>query len=151
MVYQWVVNPSINLTISDIIGYTDFEIFPPDTARELYAIKKRVLESGEGFAGECSIQFGGKPYPTQLYIRPFRNERDEITGLIGAAIDVHNFIHQKRRETLNEQRYRRLFDAMHEEVCCFSPVHASGRTVCDFCITDLNRLQFIGLNGRKRI
>lgn len=28
MVYQWVVNPSINLSTSDIIGYTDYEIFP---------------------------------------------------------------------------------------------------------------------------
>ncbi len=150
MVYQWVVNPSINLSISDIIGYTDYEIFPPDTARELYAIKKRVLESGEGFAGECSIQFGGKPYPTQLYIRPFRNERDEITGLIGAAIDVHNFIHQKRRETLNEQRYRRLFDAMHEGYVVFSPVHASDGTVCDFCITDLNQFAVHRIKWQKK-
>ncbi len=150
MVYQWVVNPSINLNIPDIIGYTDFEIFPHDSARELYSIKKRVLESGEGFSGEISLTFGGKLYPTQIYIRPFRNELGEITGLTGAAIDIHNVLHQKRRYTLNEQRYRRLFDAIQEGYVVFSPVHASDGSVCDFSITDLNRFALQRINRLKK-
>ncbi len=150
MVYQWIVNPSINLNISDIVGFTDYDIFPSDTAFELYTIKKRVIETGEEFTGECSIRFGGKTYPTQIYLRPFRNEYGGIAGLIGAAIDIRNIVHQKRRYTLNEQRYRRLFDAMQEGYVVFSPVRSSFGQLCDFCISDLNRFAVKKANRPKK-
>jgi len=150
LVYQWVVNPSINLNQADIIGLSDDAIFPPETARRLYAIKRAVIKTGEGFSGECLIQFGGKSYPFHLYIRPFRNDQGEIEGLIGAAIDIQDILHQKRTLAISEQRSRTLFDAMQEGIMVFSPLYGSDGRMYDFSLVDLNQYAVQRINRPKR-
>lgn len=150
LVYTWVENSSMGLTDSDIIGYTDHEIFPKETADELHKLKSEVLAFGKPCNKEVEVHLGGKMCPIHLFLRPYRNVSGEITGLIGAAIEMQDMLHQKRRSTLTEIRYRKLFDAIHEGYIVFSSVMSKNGEICDFCITDLNHYAVRRINRSKK-
>lgn len=147
--YTWIVNSSIGLTESDVIGCTDKQIFPPETETELTRIKRQVLEAQKPVKRSIDVVFGGKIFPTQIYLQPDFDPRGQVTGLTGVAINMQDILHVKRSYAMNEEKYRRLFDAMDEGYIVFSPVRSEAGEIVDFQISDLNRFAIRCLKRRK--
>ena len=84
--YTWVSSPHPEFNDSDVLGKTDIEVANNDSTKELFALKKEVLNSGVG--AEKLITFplstGDKTY--RITAEPLRNLKEEIIGVTTAAI-----------------------------------------------------------------
>ena len=89
--YTWVHNPAFNQSDQEIIGNTDFELFPDEGATRLTQLKRRVLETGIGTREEVPIFTDGQQYCFDLTIEPLHNPNHEIIGITCAAVDISDY------------------------------------------------------------
>lgn len=85
--YTWVANLPPPLTPEDFLGKRDEEVWPLATAREIVALKTRVLAEGQTVQGSIRIPVGGQERRFDVVYEPVR-EGARITGLTGVAVDV---------------------------------------------------------------
>jgi PAS domain S-box-containing protein len=85
--YTWVYNPPMGLDAADLIGRTDAEVFAPETARRLQAIKREALESGEPRREEVRIVRGATSTWLDLRAEPVTPTVGQ-RRLIAVATDV---------------------------------------------------------------
>lgn len=85
-------NPSVAHVMGrphdEIVGRYDTELFPPETARALIENDRRVIDLGQPHTFEESTIVDGVPRIYSSTKAPLRNERGEITGLLGISRDV---------------------------------------------------------------
>ncbi len=81
-----------------VLGKTDFDLFPPETAKRLVALKRKVLETGEELRQRLWVTSGGQKLFIELYLEPLRDCDNEITGIGIATVDLTEF------ETKNENK-----------------------------------------------
>jgi PAS domain S-box-containing protein len=95
--HTWASATLGEVSAQDVVGRTDEEIFPPETARRLIEFKSGILESGEAQRGEFRIvDADGEERWLHLRVEPQRNDQGEIVGLLGAGVDVTE---RRQRET----------------------------------------------------
>ncbi|OWJ66731.1 PAS domain-containing protein [Inquilinus limosus] len=86
------VNPAVETVMAragiEIIGRSDAEIFPPETARALVENDRRVLEGGEALTTEETAVVAGTARTYSSAKVPLRDERGVIIGLIGTSRDL---------------------------------------------------------------
>lgn len=73
---------------NDIIGKSDYEIFPDDQAESLVSLKKQVLFSGIEARQTLSFYAQNKRRDFDIRVQPMLNEEGESIGLTMAANDV---------------------------------------------------------------
>jgi PAS domain S-box-containing protein len=81
-------NSMLGRSAEDILGCTDTEILPSDSAAAMMAVKREVLATGEAKRAEIPLEDARGIRWHDLHIEPLRNEADEIIGLICASVDV---------------------------------------------------------------
>ena len=64
--YTWLHNPHPAFRPEDVIGRRDEDLLPPEQAAPLTAIKRRVLNSGTGEAGEIAVEVSGSQHVYNL-------------------------------------------------------------------------------------
>lgn len=113
--YTWIYNPHPFFKTADVIGKTDEELLPAEDAAPLTAIKRKVLESGEGARKKVRTTIDGYAYYYDLSIEPVYGEDQEIIGLRGSSVDV---TYQKQMEDnlrrVNEELEQRVHDRTRE-------------------------------------
>jgi PAS domain S-box-containing protein len=86
----------LGLSIDEIIGKTDFDLFPADVARHVTQdIDSRVIENGETIRVEDTKPVGGKMLTFNMIEVPVRDVTGKVVGLCGIARDITE---QKRAE-----------------------------------------------------
>ena len=88
LLYTSVSNPMFGRAIEDILGHTDDELLPPDSAAAIIALKREALASGQAKRAEVALQDGSGLRWNDLHIEPLRSEEGEIVGLTCASVDV---------------------------------------------------------------
>jgi PAS domain S-box-containing protein len=73
---------------ADVLGKTDTDLFPPDVAARLIALKRRVLETGTEVTEQMWVVSGNSQVFLDLYLEPIRNESGEIAGVGIATVDL---------------------------------------------------------------
>ena len=75
---------------ADIIGKTDFDLFPPELAQHFFEIEQKIIQSGETLIDmdESIVDASGAKKWRSTTKVPLRNEQDEIFGLIGISRDI---------------------------------------------------------------
>lgn len=86
--YTWIYNPTLGLTAEEIAGKLDSELFPPEDAQRLKAIKNRVLTTGVGTREETFTTINGEVRYFDLTVEPLFNQAREIVGITCAAMDI---------------------------------------------------------------
>ena len=98
----------------DLIGKTDFDLFPPDVARGFHDIEQKVIASGTPMIDmEVNrTDEAGAPKWLRTTKLPMRDDHGEIIGLIGVARDIT----ERKRAELAWKAERALFRAMIDQV-----------------------------------
>jgi len=96
--YVFYYNPTSPFAL---VGKTHEDMFPPDQAKLLDALKTRVLETGESAFQEMDLNIGGGERRHYLgAIEPLRDRFGKIVGVVGAATDITE--QQRTQQQLQE-------------------------------------------------
>lgn len=92
--YTWIFNPQLGYRAEEVIGRTDAELLPAEATAQVEAVKRAVLESGNGREEEIGFEREGKPHFFYLKVEPLTDEAGNLMGIIGASKDVtaHRFL-----------------------------------------------------------
>lgn len=72
----------------DIIGKTDFDLYPEATARVFRANDQRVLDSGTMHSIEEVVPVDGEPRSYMSHVFPVRDDRGEIEYICRISLDI---------------------------------------------------------------
>jgi len=99
--YTWAHSCQVGFEDEVLIGKTEFEFFTHETATMLTALYREVLDTGLGKRLDVRVQSLAAEGPQyfDLIVQPLRDLAGEVSGLIGAAIDI-----TRRIETEQELR-----------------------------------------------
>ncbi|HZP70533.1 MAG TPA: HWE histidine kinase domain-containing protein [Pseudolabrys sp.] len=86
--YTSISNAIFGRSVEQILGRTDADIYPHDSAVAMMAVKREVLSTGEAKRAEISLADDRGARWHDLHIEPLRNEGGEIMGLTCASVDV---------------------------------------------------------------
>jgi PAS domain S-box-containing protein len=116
--YTWVHNLPVARSEKSVIGKRDEELFPREEADRLTQLKSRVLMTGAGLRREVQITFGKETSVYDLTVEPVRNERGEVSGITGAAMDIteHKRL-EKEVLQISEMEQRRIGQDLHDGIC----------------------------------
>jgi PAS domain S-box-containing protein len=109
--YTFVVNPQLGLTLTDMIGNTDFDLADKETAEEITVIKQSVLTTGEPRHIETSMmsKSGELEYFTGTY-KPKFGHAGKINGLIGYFRNVTELVEAESEIRKSEEKFKLIFD-----------------------------------------
>jgi PAS domain S-box-containing protein len=83
--YRWGYSPIVPV---NVVGKTHEDLFSAEDAALLTALKRRVLESGEGVCEELVVHLGGERHNLRQAIEPIRDQEGKVVGVIGSATDI---------------------------------------------------------------
>jgi PAS domain S-box-containing protein len=86
--YTWVYNPQEGWSEEDYLGKTDGEIFDPETAARMTALKRPVLEIGRGARQEFALTARGRTHYCDVTVEPLRDAAGAVVGVNCACVDV---------------------------------------------------------------
>ena len=98
----------------DLIGKTDFDLFPPEVAQGFRDVEQKIVASGTPTIDmeEERVDEAGTPKWLRTTKLPMRDDRGEIIGLIGVARDIT----ERKRDEQAWKAERALFRAMIDQV-----------------------------------
>ncbi len=101
LIYTWVINATPLFTIDQIIGKSDFEVFPQTEARRLIGIKKELLRDGGSRVEEFQRKDENITRYFSLLLQAWKNDRGETVGIATYSKEISG---QKKAENeLKEQ------------------------------------------------
>jgi PAS domain S-box-containing protein len=100
--YIWIYHPTINYSIDQALGKRDDEIPLFDNPSELIALKKSVIDKGQGLRREISMSVSGEICHYILTIEPLYDPHNQLIGLRGSTVDVT----EQRRWQAQQTEYR---------------------------------------------
>jgi len=76
--------------MEDVIGMTDFDTYPPELAKEFWAIDRAVLDTGMPSINheEDGLDGAGNPVWTSSTKVPLRDGQGKVVGLVGIGRDI---------------------------------------------------------------
>jgi PAS domain S-box-containing protein len=99
-------------SMEDVIGKTDFDIYPPDLAANYWALDQTVIDTGTSIINreEPGLDSQGNPVWVLSSKVPLRDGQGNIIGLVGIGRDI------TERKQVDEQIRRRLaeLEVLHE-------------------------------------
>jgi len=109
--YTFVVNPQLGLTLSDMIGKTDYDLVEKEVAEEITILKQNVLRTGEPIRVETSFvtKSGETEYFDGIYTPKFDNS-GQINGLIGYFRNVTEIEKAESEVRDSEEKFKMIFE-----------------------------------------
>jgi PAS domain S-box-containing protein len=103
---------TIGKPVEEVVGRTDRELFPPETAKQLMENDQQVLIGGRQHHFEAVIPFQGEPRTFSSIKTPHRDHQGNVIGLVGVSRDITD------QKLLEEQRAKsdRLFASFMENL-----------------------------------
>ena len=114
--YTWIYNPNPEFIADEVIGKTDRDLLPEEDAACLEEIKLRVLSAGTLVREEVRTTIGKNVFYYDLTVAPVFDEKNNITGITCASIDVTELKKAEFDLQESERNYRELIDGMNETV-----------------------------------
>jgi PAS domain S-box-containing protein len=114
--YTWVFSAREELDQQAMIGKTDAEIWPPDSANQLTKLKRRVLRSQRSERKQLQLELpGGKFVSYDVSVIPLRGDDGAVAGIVGVALDNTALVTAGRALKLSEEQLARIAVEREEE------------------------------------
>lgn len=99
--YAWILNPPHNLSEAHFLGRTDEDVFPSPFGARMSAIKRQVIERGEGLWTEVPLAAGSDDASRwyDVKIDPWRDREGSVIGVNCVSVDITD-----RRQTTEHLR-----------------------------------------------
>jgi len=108
----------LKLEKEDIIGKSTFDLFPQEFATNLKRDDLEVIKNGIPKLNiEETVEFPEGKVSGIISKMPYYDEKDEINGVIGFAIDISEHKELEQRLIKSEERYRELANLLHQVIC----------------------------------
>ncbi len=78
----------LNRPLKEIIGKTNSELFPPETAQKIMEGNQKVLSSGKAMEFEVPIKIKGSTFIFYTKKAPYRDGKGNIIGVVGITRDI---------------------------------------------------------------
>ncbi|MBN2636167.1 MAG: PAS domain S-box protein [Prolixibacteraceae bacterium] len=93
-----------NLEIEEIIGKTDFEIYPEEIAKKYFDDDRKVIETGKPIYNREEISPDGDKISWLLTSKiPLKNDENKVIGLVGIGRDITEIKENEKRLRLLQQ------------------------------------------------
>lgn len=103
---------SLKRSRSELLGKSDFDLFPAELAEKYVADDRRIMQSGQALD---TIEEHQLPDGSHLYVHvvktPVRNAQNEVVGVQGIFWDVTQEVRGHQAIAASEKRYRQLAEA----------------------------------------
>ena len=106
--YTWISNPQRAFMSDQALGRDDAELFSPEQAASLMALKRRVLSSGVGERGGYSVEIDGQHHDYDLTVEPLADEHGERIGVTVAAMEITDLKQAEAALKETDRRKRRV-------------------------------------------
>jgi PAS domain S-box-containing protein len=140
--FTWANKSVLNPGIEALIGKTDVEALPPDSAERTVPAKRQVLATGEPVRLLFPATLPGGVRWYDMTITATRDDSGDITGVVGAALDVTEL-------RASERQLQEALEAVLDSVTVQEPVLDGTGNVVDFRITYATE-KCIDFAGRRR-
>lgn len=87
LVYQWVHNPQ-GVEAEEMLGKSDYELFPPSEWEQLTQIKRNTLEMGISNRKEICQTVRGETCYYDLLAEPLKDVENRIQGIVCVALNI---------------------------------------------------------------
>jgi PAS domain S-box-containing protein len=108
---------TLKSTLPDLLGKTDFDLFPDHLARKYRDDDRRVMETGKVFE---AVEEHRLPDGTKIYVQviktPIFNNTGEVIGTQGVFWDVTEKKRSEEAIAESERRYRQLTEATQDAI-----------------------------------
>ncbi|MBZ0155986.1 MAG: PAS domain S-box protein [Alphaproteobacteria bacterium] len=122
--YVWITNLPPPFLEGEVLGKTDFDLFPPEEAEPLVKYKRKVLETGSGLRFEMEVTYGGAVHCFDEAVEPWQDREGHVAGITGYARDITE---KKRTEEALKKSEQRL--SMMVENLPAGALHREGNSV----------------------
>lgn len=112
--YVLVHNPLVGYLAEDLLGKNDAEILPKALAREITAIKKRVLTTGVAEQSEVKLVKDGQEFVFLNKYSARLNEKGKIDGVVVISTEISNLRRLEKSRHVMQERidYMSRYEAM---------------------------------------
>ena len=86
--YTSISNSMLGHSIDNILGRTDADLIPAESAATMIAMKRDVLATGEAKRAEIPLEDASGIRWHDLHIEPLRNDSGDVIGVTCASVDV---------------------------------------------------------------
>jgi PAS domain-containing protein len=86
--YFWIHNPAFGRPAEAILGRTDEDLFDPEEARRLTAIKRSVLATETSARHTVAVHVNHERRVYDVYLEPMRDEKGAVIGVSGVHTDI---------------------------------------------------------------
>lgn len=101
-------------TEAELMGATDFDLFPAPTATLVRRDDQEVMTSGKALSREEAVVFPGHTEVHYFWSikQPLRNSQGDICGLLGMSIDIHVLKQKEQQLTALKNQYSATLKAL---------------------------------------
>ncbi len=135
-------NPNLqrihHLSEAEIIGKTDFDLYPTEIARAFRENDEKVLRSATRQSVEELVPVDGRLRTYMSHMFPIVDEADVIRFICRISLDATDRVSAERNLVESEARYRALFENMNAGFVLFEVVHDDQGMPSDLLIVAAN-------------